>query len=50
MSAVTPSVLTVSGPERGDDIVTTFLGGCVGLIVLGSLGVLLLSFLFGSCG
>lgn len=33
-------------PQRGDDCVTTFLSGCVGLIVFGGLLVLALSWLF----
>ena len=32
--------------QRGDDCLTTFLGGCVGLVVFGSLLILVLSWLF----
>lgn len=32
--------------QRGDDCLTTFLSGCVGLVVFGSLLILLLSWLF----
>lgn len=35
-------------PHRGDDCLTTFLAGCVGLIVFGGLLMLLLSWLFGA--
>ena len=32
--------------QKGDDIVTTFIGGCVGLVIFGSLFILALSWLF----
>jgi hypothetical protein len=33
--------------QRGDDCLTTFLSGCIGLLVFGSLIILLLSWLSG---
>ena len=36
----------MSDPARGDDPITCFLGGCVGLVVFGGLLVWVLSFLF----
>ena len=33
--------------QRGDDVVTTFLSGCIGLVVFGGLLILLLAWLFG---
>lgn len=33
--------------QRGDDCLTTFLAGCVGLVVFGTLIIVLLSWLFG---
>lgn len=32
--------------QRGDDCLTTFLGGCVALVVFGGLLILLLSWMF----
>lgn len=34
-------------PQRGDDCLTTFLAGTVGLVVFGSLLILVLSWIFG---
>ena len=34
-------------PQRGDDCLTTFLAGTVGLIVFGTLLILFLAWLFG---
>jgi hypothetical protein len=33
--------------EKGDDVLTTLLGGCVGLVVLGIGIILILSWIFG---
>jgi len=38
----------MSSGQRGDDCLTTLLAGVVGLVVLGSLLILLLSAVFGS--
>jgi len=32
--------------DRGNDIITTFIGGCLGLIVFGGLFILALSWIF----
>jgi chemotaxis receptor (MCP) glutamine deamidase CheD len=32
--------------NKGDDIITTFLGGCIGLVVIGILFVTILSWIF----
>ena len=32
--------------QKGDDIVTTFIGGCLGLVIFGGLLILTLSWLF----
>ena len=34
------------GNARGDDCLTTFLAGCIGLVVFGTLVILLLSWIF----
>lgn len=34
------------GPVRGDDCLTTFLSGIVGIIVIGALAIILLSWIF----
>ncbi len=35
-----------NGEQRGDDCLTTFLAGCIGLVVFGSLAILLLAWIF----